>query len=176
VNRTRLGARPAVECWSVMPQTRLLLVAILAAVVGCAARTTNPPSPAASLRSSPEFAALAYMMEQHASFSQAERETYSAYVVPESPLGDAIVKAFANHTPPVSNSIKVDATSGEARNSSNGRPVKSWDAELVELNGDRAVVNVTWYSASLAAGGHRVELERRGGKWAVVQERMEWVS
>src|SRR5688572_7668646 len=86
-------------------------------------------------------------MERHASFSQAERETYSAYVVPESALGDAIVKAFANHTPPVSNSIKVDATSGEARNSATGRPFKSWDAKLVELDGDRAVVTVTWYSA-----------------------------
>ena len=116
------------------------------------------------------------MIERHASFTQAERETYSAYVVPESPLGDAIVEAFANHTPPVSNSIKVDATSGDARNSANGRPVKSWDAKLVESIGDRAVVNVTWYSASLAAGGHRVELERQEGKWAVVRERMEWVS
>src|SRR5688500_1427626 len=100
-----------------MPHTRRLLLTILAAVIGCSRRTTPPPAPAATARSSPEYAALVYTMQRHASFSQGERDHYSAYVVPESPLGDAIVEALANHTPPVSNSIKVDATSGEARNS-----------------------------------------------------------
>ncbi len=115
-------------------------------------------------------------MEQHAAFSQTERDYYSAYIVPKSPLGDDIVRALAHHLPPVSNSVNVDTTSGEARNSATGLRVKCWDEKLTELNGDHAVVTVTWYSGNLGAGGHRIELARRDKKWVVVQEKMLWVS
>jgi hypothetical protein len=159
-----------------MPHPRLLGLLLLAAMVGCASRPPAPSAPVASAGSSPEFAALAYLMEQHASFSQAERDHYSAYVVPDSPLGAAIVEAFAGKVPPVSRSIKVDSSSGEARDAANNRPVKCWDAKLVKLGGERAVVYVSWYSGSLGEGGHRVELAWREGKWVVLHEEMEWVS
>lgn len=114
------------------------------------------------------------MMERAS--SPAERETYSTYVVPKSPLGDAAVRAFAGNSPPVSNAAEVDMTSGAARDSANGRRVKTWDAKVLELDGDRAVVAVDWYSANLASGVHVIELAWREGKWVFVKQRTAFVS
>lgn len=164
-----------------MRHARLILLTLMAAVVGGSSPPATKPSEpaaeaAADLRAAPEFAALAHMIERHASFSEAERKKYSAYVVPQSPLGDAVVRAFAGRTPPVSNTVKVDTASGDARSAADNRPVKCWNVKLRERHGDGAVVGVSWYSGLLAAGGYRVELARRDGKWVVVRARMEWVS
>jgi len=128
------------------------------------------------VRQSPEFAALIDMIEEHATFSENERKAYAAYVLPTSPVGDAVISANPRHVPPLTNSIKVDTSSGVAKDAASGRPVKLWTVKLREVQGDHAIVQVTWYSGSLSSGMHRIELDRVDGKWRVVKRVLEVIS
>jgi hypothetical protein len=156
------------------------MILLLSLPVGCthAAQSALPIAATRSLdpRTTPQFAALSFMIEKHARLSAAERKFYSAYVVPRSSLGDAIVAAFPHHLPLITNSIEVDTTTGEALNRATRARVKLWDTGSCSIDRDGATVVVNWYSGNVGAGMNLVELRRVNGIWQVTGEQQGWLS
>lgn len=153
---------------------RLFAIICLLALVGCA--QTPPPYHSASTdRYQIAEAALRYLMDAHSSHG-VESDHYSAYVIQRGEFTSQLPSAFANYKPRVAANIQVSTESGAAVDKATGKPVKLWSVRVIEIRDDRATAGVSWYSGSLAAGGHTLHLRRKDGRWIVESEKMDWIS
>ncbi len=116
--------------------------------------------------------ALRYMFERLSS----PHSFYSAYVMRDAVQSDALVRAFPDHLPTVSNQVEVENRKGAVVNKATGKPVMIWTAKVSIATSDTASVDVTWYSGWLAAAGYTLQLRRTDKGWTVVSEAMNFIS
>jgi hypothetical protein len=120
-------------------------------------------------------AALRYMFDKYAPEGK-NRDFYSAYVLDGREFTLQLETAFRDYKPRVTDGIRVSTRSGEARDTATGKRVKVWSVQSGEPQHDEATAYVSWYVSPLGAAGFILQLQRRGEKWIVVSEKMEWVS
>ena len=151
--------------------TAAMVLCLASLLAGCAQRTppSNALAPAPFTEVDLKHAALQYLFDK---FTPAS----AAYVLRDKRDGDALVRRFPGHVPPVSNTVDVDTSSGLALDRATGKRVDLWSATVDEITGDHAVVHVSVYSGSLSAAGYTLHLRRTANGWQVVAERLNYVA
>jgi len=114
-------------------------------------------------------------MDKHSNFGN-ERSFYSAYVIEGGEFTAQLIAAFPEYKPSVRGDIKVSVVDGGAVDKATGKPVKIWSVSIGKIQGNHATASVSWYSGTMAAGSHTVNLRKEDGRWIVESEQMLFIS
>jgi hypothetical protein len=170
---------------AVLAMLATLTMLTMLAACGEPARTSahDPHAPRATPVAKPperqrtDIFKVAYRYELALHASDADREQFGAYFLdyPAEQEGEYIA-AFARNTPPVRQRSWCRFTSGQAVvDLMTSRPGISFVANLEKVDGDTALVTMTWWSDPELAASALIALRRRDGAWEVTGYQPLWV-
>lgn len=126
-------------------------------------------------------AVFRYQFEHNASSGTASGRAKYYFIAigksetPANPPAELLAR-FAGHSPPVEPASLAD-TSGIVRHMGDGGQGIVLRVESIErIDADTVQVHGGYYEANNSSSGNTYRVERRDGKWAVVDDVMNWIS
>lgn len=154
----------------------VLLVLVLVLVLGCATRVPPPESRDAAEASVYE-AVFRHLFRHNASAARSRVDYYFLAIGDGEDPPPALLARFAGHVPKVEPvSASRSSPQGVRHEEDGGKGLVFRIEALRWLDADTAEVEGGYFEASLSASGNTHRVERRRGRWVVVDDRRNWIS